>query len=112
MVKGKVKAQTKTTTPAELPGPYIVKQKSENPALTIAMLEVKDMYTDLYSKSVICIFNGFWPKSHVLHQWIYEAWTPHCEIYLCPKGFFIVRFITVQERDHILKMRPWFWGNA
>jgi len=101
-IKGKEKAQAKTTTPLELPGPYIVEQKFENPALTIAMPEVKDLYTDLYSRSVICKFNGFWPKSNVLHQRIYEVWSLDCEIYLCPKGFFIVGFRTVQEREYIL----------
>lgn len=76
----------------ELLGPYIVEQKSETPSLTISMPEVKDLYIDLYSKAVICRFNDFWPKSNVLHQWIYAAWSLDCEIYLCPKGFFIFRF--------------------
>lgn len=61
---------------------------------------------------VICRFNGFWPKFDALHQWIFSTWIPNCEIYLCPKGFFIVRFITKQERDNIINQGPWFWGNA
>lgn len=105
-VKGK--EQVKTTASIELPGLYIVEQKSENPTLTIAMPEVKNLYTDLYSTSVICRFNGFWPKSDALHQWVYEIWSPKCEIYLCPKGFFIVRFRTKQEREYILNKGPWF----
>ena len=76
------------------------------------IFEVKDLYTNLYSKSIICRFNGFWPISDVLHQWIYEPWSPDCEIYLCPKGFFIVRFRTTQEREYIINKGPWFWGNA
>lgn len=36
----------------------------------------------------------------------------HCEIYLCPKGFFIVRFNTEQERKNIINQGPWFWGNV
>ncbi len=107
-VKGKGKEKDKTTTTVEFPGPYIVGQKSENPTLTIAMSEVRNLYTDLYSNLVICRFNGFWPKSDVLHQWIYEAWSPDCEIYLCPKGFFIVRFRIEQEREYILNKGPLF----
>lgn len=110
--KGKDKAQTKPTTLLELRRPYIVEQKFENPALTITMPQVTDLYLDLYSKAAICRFNGFWPKFDVLNQWIYAAWSSNCEIYLCPKGFFIVRFRAVQEREHILNKGPWFWGNA
>lgn len=110
-VKGKDKAQIELATLPELPGPYIIEQKFENPALTIAMPKVNDFYSDLYSKQVICRFNVFLPKYDVFHQWIYVAWSPKCEIYLCPKGFFIVRFRTIQEREHFLNKGQWFWGN-
>lgn len=110
-LKGK-KMENKTTPPTELPGPYIVEQKPESPTLQITMPEVSDIYTDLSNTDVICRFNGFWPKSDALHQWIYSSWSPNCEIYLCPKGFFIVRFNTEQERDSIINQGPWFWGNA
>lgn len=111
-IKGKGKAQDNPATTPELPGPYIVEQKIENPALTIAMPEVNALYSDLYSHSVICRFNGFWPRSDDLHHWIHTTWTPNCEIYLCPKGFFIVRFNTEHEKEYILNKGPWFWGNA
>eukprot|EP00253_Pinus_taeda_P011765 PITA_11765 len=57
-------------------------------------------------------FNGYWPKTDALDQWVYTSWTSKCEIYLCPKGFFIVRFSTELERDNIINQGPWFWGNA
>lgn len=80
------------------------------------MPEVKDLYLDLFSHSVVCRFNGYWPKSgdlhHWMHHWIHTTWTPNCEIHLCPKGFFIVRFNTEQENEHIVNKGPWFWGNA
>lgn len=110
-VKGK-KMESKTVPPTELPGPYIVEQKPESPTLQIAMPEVNNLHTDLSNTAVICRFNGFWPKSDALHQWIYSNWSPNCEIYLCPKGFFIVRFNTEQERDSIINQGPWFWGSA
>jgi len=81
LVKGKEKAQAKPTTMPELPRPYIVEQKSKNPTITITMPEIKYLYTYLYSKLVICRLNGFWPKSDVFRQWIYDAWSPNCEIY-------------------------------
>lgn len=76
------------------------------------MPEVSALYSDLYSHSVICRFNGYWPKFGDLHHWIHTTWTPNYEIYLCPKGFFIVRFSIEQERESILNKGPWFWGNA
>lgn len=111
-VKGKGKVQTKPITMFELPGPYIVEQKTENLALTILMPEVNALYIDVYSHSIIYRFNGFWPKSNVLHHQIHTTWKPNCEIYLCPKGFFIVRFNTQQEKEHILNKGPLFWGSA
>lgn len=112
-VKGKgEKMKNKAAPTTELPGPYIVEQKPESPTLQVTMSEVTDLHTDLSNTTVICRFNGFWPKSDALHQWIYSTWTPNCEIYLCPKGFFIVRFDTEQERDSIIKQGPWFWGSA
>lgn len=76
------------------------------------MPEVTSLHNDLSKNAVICRFNGFWPKSDALHQWIYSTWTTNCEIYLCPKGFFIVRFNTEQEKDSIINQGPWFWGSA
>lgn len=76
------------------------------------MPEVNSIHSDLTNTAVICRFNGFWPKSDALHQWIYATWSPNCEIYLCPKGFFIVKFNTEQERANIINQGPWFWGSA
>lgn len=111
-VKGKDKMKNTAAPPSELPGPYIVEQKPESPTLQVSMPEVTSLHNDLSKNAVICRFNGFWPKSDALHQWIYSTWTTNCEIYLCPKGFFIVRFNTEQEKDSIINQGPWFWGSA
>jgi len=113
LVKGKAKAQTKLAIMIVPMGPYIMEQKPENPILSILSIpEVNSLYSDLSNSAIICRFNGFWPNSDVLHQWIHTAWTSNCEIYLCPKGFFIVRFSIAQEQEHILNMGPWFWGST
>lgn len=111
-VKGKAPLQHKPTPTTELPGPYIMEQRPESPMLTVSMPEVTNLYTDLMHNAVICRFNGYWPKDDALHQWVFSSWTPKCEIYLCPKGFFIARFSTELERDSIINQGPWFWGNA
>lgn len=51
-VKGKERAQTKPTTLADLPGPYIVEQKLENLVLTISMFELNGLYSKLYRKCI------------------------------------------------------------
>lgn len=58
-MKGKGKAQVNPARNLILPRPYIVEQKLENPNLTIEMPEVKDLYSDLFSHSVICRFNSY-----------------------------------------------------
>lgn len=102
-VKGKEPLQHNLAPASELPGPYIVEQKPESPMLTISLPEVTDIYTDLMHNAIICIFNGYWPKADALHQWVFTSWSSKCEIYLCPKGFFIVRFSTELERDNVIK---------
>jgi len=111
-VKGKEKMKNKAAPPSELPGPYIVEQKTESPTLQVTMPEVTSLHTDLSNNVVICRFNGFWPKSDALHQWIFSTWTSNCEIFVCPKGFFIVRFNTEQEKDNIINQGPCFWGSV
>jgi len=111
-IKGKEKSQNKPTLSPELPGPYIVEQKSQNLAFTVSIQEVNVLYSDFLTKVVICRFNVFWPKSDLLHQWIFATWSPTCEILLCSKGVFIVKFNTVQEKENIINKRQWFWGNA
>lgn len=70
------------------------------------------MHTDFYTKVVICRFNGLWPKTNALQQWIISIWKTNCHLHLCSKGFFIVSFDTVKERAYVLQECPWFWGNA
>lgn len=111
-VKRKEHMQNKLAPTFDLPGPYIVEYKLEAPMLTVYLPEVIDLYIDLSQKSVICRFNGFWPNSDALHQRIFSTWSINCEIYLCPKGFFTVRFNNKQDRDNIINQGPWFWGNA
>lgn len=111
-VKGKKETQAHTDLQDTIPGPYIVEQTAQNPAITISAPEVNEIQQDYLSKAVICRFNGFWPKPKALRQWIYSIWTVNCDIHLCSKGFFIVKFDTVNDKEYALYEGPWFWGNA
>lgn len=111
-VKGKMEPKKKTKQQATAPGAYIVEQTTQNPALAISIPEVNEIQTDYLTKGVICRFNGFWPKPEALRQWIYSIWTENCDIHLCSKGFFIVKFETIKDKEYALNEGPWFWGNA
>lgn len=47
-----------------------------------------------------------------LFHWIFTSWTMECDIHLCSKGFFIVRFASKEVRDTIISVGPWFWGTS
>ena len=61
---------------------------------------------------IIYRFNSFWPKPVELFHWIFTNWTMDCEIHLCSKGFFNVKFASSEARDNILRVGPWFWGST
>lgn len=112
VVKGKGEATNKPAPTKDLPGPYIVEQRKQTPVLTIDLPEVNNFHADFSSLAVICRFNGFWPKTDALRQWIFSTWSTNFDIHLCSKGFFIVKFDTVKEKEHVLHEGPWFWGDA
>jgi len=103
--------QTEATL-VDQPSPYIVEKLESTPVLEIKNEQVKGLFRSLQAKAVICRFNGFWPKSHDLHAWIYQNWTSNCQILLCSKGFFIVQFDSLDEYQKVLLQGPWFWGRA
>jgi len=99
-------------TPIVQPSPYIVEKLESTPVLEIKNEQVKGLFSSLQAEAVICRFNGFWPKSQDLHDWIYQNWTTQCQILLCSKGFFIVLFDSPDEFQQVLSQGPWFWGRA
>lgn len=111
-VKRKGEATNKPTPTQELPGPYIVEQRSQTPVLQIDFIEVNNFHSDYSSLAVIWRFNCFWPKTDALRQWIFSTWTTNCDILLCSKGFFMAKFDMVKEKDFYLHEGPWFWGNV
>lgn len=107
-VKVKMGPQMQSELQATTPGAYMVKQTTQNPTLSIAIPEVNEIHDGYLSKAVICRFNGFLPKPEALSQWIYSIWTKNYDIHLCSKGFFIVKFYTVNDKEYALNEGPWF----
>lgn len=69
--KGKEPPKGKESTAANVPpGKYIVDQSPESPSISMDLPEVKYIFSDLQKNAVICRFNGFWPITDALYQWI------------------------------------------
>ena len=94
------------------PAHTFVGKLESTPVLEIKNEQVKGLFSSLQAEAVICRFNGFWPKSHDIHAWIFQNWTTNCQILLCSKGFFIVQFDSPDEYQKVLLQGPWFWGRA
>ncbi len=82
------------------------------PTLEVKITEVKNLFNTLQTHALIFRFNGFWPRSYDLHNWIHSNWTTSCQVLLCSKGFFVVHFESQDDYQKILVQGPWFWGRA
>lgn len=80
--------------------------------LTIDILKAEEVCNSYEKQVIICHFNGFWPKPFDLFHWIFTHWALDCEIHLCSKGFFIVKFQTTEVRDLVIQEGPWFWASS
>jgi hypothetical protein len=70
----------------------------------------------LSSTTLICHFNGLWPRLVHLHDWISRSWLSVLKgdvfIHPCAQGFFIVEFDLQDDKDLIFSSGPWFWGSS
>ena len=105
-------SQSTAAPPTSQPKPYIVEKLDVIPSLEVKNIEVTQLFNTLQTHALICRFNGFWPRSFDLHNWIYTNWTTNCQILLCSKGFFVVQFESKEEYLKIREQGPWFWGRA
>jgi hypothetical protein len=88
----------------------------EAPLFVIPMGQDAEEEEEYYKfVSLVCHFNGFWPKLIDLKCWITTTYIPIMQqqsfIHPCVKGFFIVEFDIEEDRDLILSSGSWFWGN-
>ncbi|KAH9316960.1 hypothetical protein KI387_018729, partial [Taxus chinensis] len=91
---------------------YLVDLAEDIPSLTIENPEVEEYFKNLTRDAVVGRFNGFWPSSTALYQWVFENWTIKCEISLCSKGFFVVHFKEAEDYHRCLTEGPWSWGHT
>ena len=89
-----------------VPRPYIVEQLGQTPTFKIDSSETEDYVKSYETQALICHFNCFWPKPMDLFHWIFTRWTMECDIHLCSKGFFIVKFKSMEAKDLIIRSGP------
>lgn len=103
--------KSSTTTPKQAgtePRPYIVEQLQYTPKLSIDTSEIEEVCNSYENKAIICRFNSFWPKPMDLFHWILTKWSLNCEIFLYSKGFFIVKFQSIEVSDLVIQKGLWF----
>ena len=96
-------SQSTAAPPSSQPKPYIVEKLEVIPSLEVKNTEVTQLFSTLQTHALICCFNGFWPRSFDLHNWIYTSWTTNCQILLCSKGFFVVQFESKEDYQKIIE---------
>ena len=64
--------------------------------------------------AVICKFMGVWPMEKALYTWIKNTWKPKGElnIHLGSKGFLIMVFMNLEDKDKIFEGGPYFYAVA
>ena len=88
-------APTQTTEPK--PAEYIMEQSTQPLCVEMVTPIIKELYEAYSKRAIICRFNGFWPKTEQLHQWIHQNWSTSIEVSLCAKGFFVVYFQKLED---------------
>ena len=103
---------SKETQLNEAPKPFLVDKSKEIPSINFSNPRVESCYQSFVESALICRFNGLWPRTADLYQWVHSFWTKKCKIFLCSKGFFLVLFDSSEDYQKALTGGPWFWGSA
>ena len=64
--------------------------------------------------AIICKFMGLWPTEKALQMWIKYHWKPKgsIDLHLGLKGFFIVVFANIEDKDRVFEDGPYFFSAA
>jgi hypothetical protein len=73
---------------------FIVEQSAEPPTTEVEDPHVYGSEFLYQKKSLIRHFNGLWPSTSTLREWVNKTWSSGHELFFCSKGFFIVNFST------------------
>lgn len=110
--KAAVRPEKPATPEPPKPKPFLVDKLEDVPSVEISYPDLADDTQKFAETTIICRFNGLWPRSQELYDWIKENWTDRCRVYFCAKGYFIVLFDDLEHCYNALDEGPWFMGPA
>lgn len=64
---------------------YIVEKSTQSPYIELEDTIILKLYEPYTTRAIICRFNGLWPKTEHLNEWVYQNWSLDVEITLCAK---------------------------
>lgn len=65
----------KAAQPSGAPKPFLVDKLEEIPSIDLSHPGIDDCYQLFVESALICRFNGLWPRTSNLYQWIHTNWT-------------------------------------
>ena len=65
-------AQPQSVKPAEAPKPFLVDKMEDTPSIEISHPSLDDQYQTFADTTIICRFNGLWPHTADLYQWLHS----------------------------------------
>lgn len=110
--KAAVRSEIPASPEPPKPKPFLVDKLEEVPSVEISYSDLADNTQKFAERAIICRFNGLWPRSKDLYDWIKDNWTHRCKVYLCAKGYFIVLFNHTEYYEKALEEGPWFMGTS
>lgn len=110
--KAAVRPEIPCSPEAPKPKPFLVDKLEEVPSVELSHPGLADNPQKFAERAIICRFNGLWPRSKDLYDWIYDNWTHHCKVSFCSKGYFIVLFDNPKHYEQALEEGPWFMGTT
>ena len=94
------------------PKPFLVDKLEEVPSFELTHSDITSDLQTFAERAIICRFNGLWPRSKELYDWIHANWTHHCKVSFCSKGYFIFLFDNIKHYEKAIEEGPWFMGTT
>lgn len=91
---------------------FLVDKMEEVLSIDISHPDLADQLQKYAKVAIICRFNGLWPRTKDLYEWIYANWTHNWTIIFFSKGLFLVIFDHSKDYQKALTEIPWFWGTT
>lgn len=76
---------------------FVVEQAVESLSLQVDKVIYGLLATYYAQKAIIFHFNGFWPSTSTLQEWVGQNGSQNTMMHFCSKGFFVVFFKNLED---------------